>query len=82
VIFVPRAGLEPARLCSHRILSPDNFPENTVESAVSYLHFDAKYDISAPNFRPFSILIPNAVASKNRGATVIFPQTKKQISNP
>ena len=54
--IVPRAGLEPARLCSHRILSPDNFPELPVESRFLHLHFGAKCDISAPYFRTLEFL--------------------------
>jgi hypothetical protein len=48
--------LNPHARDEHRILSPDNFPENPIESELSMLHFDAKRNISALFFRTPSAL--------------------------
>ena len=47
----PGRDLNPHARDEHRILSPDIFPEISVKSALSLLHFKAKRDISAPYFR-------------------------------
>ena len=47
----PERELNPHARNEHRILSPNNFPEIPVESAISFLHFHAKRNISAPHFR-------------------------------
>ena len=80
--LVPRAGLEPARPYSHRILSPDNFPENSVKTALSYLHFDAIRDISAPFFRTFFFFKNFRVAFHPRDATAVYIPPVNQIPNP
>ncbi len=71
----PERDLNPHGRTGQRILSPDNIPENTVESELSGLHFDAKYDIFAPSFRTLSALRLKTFPSKRRINIIFSPMS-------
>jgi len=77
----PGRDLNPHNRNGHRILSPDNFPENSVESDLSLLHFDAKRDISAPYFRT-SPTLPffNKIVLQAEWLYFIFPIDHQSVT--